>query len=29
VIDGESILFAAGSYGVFRMSANEFNLLTP
>jgi hypothetical protein len=29
VFDGESILFAAGSYGIYRLDANVFNLLTP
>jgi hypothetical protein len=29
VFDGESILFAAGSYGIYRLDANVFNLLMP
>jgi hypothetical protein len=27
VFDGDSILFAAGMYGVYRLDANVFNLL--
>lgn len=29
VFDGDSILFAAGSYGIYRLDANVFNLLMP
>lgn len=29
VFDGDSILFAAGSYGIYRLDANTFNLLMP
>ncbi|MET0385041.1 MAG: beta-propeller domain-containing protein [Polyangiales bacterium] len=29
LFDGDSILFAAGSYGVYRFDASVFNLLTP